>query len=39
MFLHGMGMPMQRGDVSKLSQEGAAEYYWSMLIAPLQDRQ
>lgn len=39
MFLHGMGMPMQRGDVSKLSQEGAAEYYWSMLIAPLQHRQ
>jgi hypothetical protein len=40
MYLHGMGMPMQRqDDVSKLSQEGAAEYYWSMLIAPLQYRQ
>jgi TIR domain len=39
MFLHGMGMPMQRGDVSKLSQEGAAEYYWSLLIGPLQQRQ
>jgi TIR domain len=39
MFLHGMGMPMQRGDVNKLSQEGAAEYYWSLLIAPLQQRQ
>jgi hypothetical protein len=36
-FLHGMGMPMgRRGDIDNLSQEGAAEYYWSMLIEPLQ---
>jgi hypothetical protein len=36
LFLRGMGMATSRGDSSKLSQEGAAEFYWSMLIAPLQ---
>lgn len=39
LYLTGMGMTHigGRGDSeSKLSQEGAAEFYWSMLIEPLQ---
>ncbi|MEA2822989.1 MAG: hypothetical protein QOJ86_4993 [Bradyrhizobium sp.] len=32
------GRMATRSDNSKLSQEGAAEFYWSMLIAPLQYR-
>jgi hypothetical protein len=37
MFLRGMGMSMGRhSDVSKLTQEGAAEFYWAMLIDNLQ---
>jgi TIR domain len=39
LFLTSMGMAMMasRGrDTQKLSQEGAAELYWSMLIEPLQ---
>ena len=42
MFLHSMGMASvarQRGDDAKLSQEGAAELYWGLLIAPLQQSQ
>lgn len=35
LYLRGMGMA--RGDSKKLSQEGAAEFYWSILIARLQD--
>lgn len=39
MYLRGLGMAMsQRLDMSKLSQEGASELYWSMLIQPLQSR-
>ncbi len=41
MFLQSMGMAMVRrgnGAEQKLSQEGAAELYWDMLIAPLQQR-
>jgi hypothetical protein len=38
LFLKGMGAATMRADSSKLSQEGAAELYWSMLIAPLQYR-
>lgn len=34
LYLRSMGMA--RGDRSKLSQEGAAEFYWSMLIERLQ---
>jgi hypothetical protein len=36
MYLRSLGMA--RGDSKKLSQEGAAEFYWSMLIARLQTR-
>ncbi|MEO9459882.1 MAG: toll/interleukin-1 receptor domain-containing protein [Lentilitoribacter sp.] len=37
LFLTYMGMGHFGGDKNeKLSEEGAAEYYWSMLIAPLQ---
>lgn len=42
MFLRSMGMAgfsSQRGEESKLSQEGAAELYWGLLIAPLQQGQ
>ena len=35
LYLQGMGMA--RGDSKELSQEGAAEYYWSMLIEHLQN--
>jgi hypothetical protein len=41
LFLRSMGMVMlaRHGDADgKLSQEGAAELYWSMLIRPLQQR-
>lgn len=40
MFLSSMGMAMMRGHdrEQKLSPEGAAELYWSMLIQPLQAR-
>ena len=39
MYWRGMGMSMtRRGDQSKLSQEGASEFYWSMLVDPLQSR-
>jgi hypothetical protein len=34
LYLRSSGMA--RGDRSKLSQEGAAEFYWSMLIERLQ---
>lgn len=39
MFLRSMGMASfarQREEEAKLSQEGAAELYWGLLIAPLQ---
>ncbi len=39
MYLRGMGMARLMGngsDVAKLSQEGASEYYWSLLIEALQ---
>jgi hypothetical protein len=36
LYLRGLGMA--RGDSSKLTQEGAAEFYWSMLIEHLQSR-
>lgn len=42
MFLRSMGMASfarQRDEEVKLSQEGAAELYWGMLIAPLQQGQ
>jgi hypothetical protein len=42
MYLRSMGMQAmggRRGDADKLSQEGAAELYWSMLINPLQQAQ
>ncbi len=42
MFLRSMGMASyasQRGEEAKLSQEGAAELYWGLLIAPLQQGQ
>ena len=32
----GMGSLMQRGSANGLTQQGAAEYYWSMLIERLQ---
>jgi hypothetical protein len=35
-YLYLRGMGMARGDSKKLSQEGAAEFYWSMLIERLQ---
>lgn len=39
MFLRGMGLSLRRNDdISKLSQEGAAELYWAMLIDSLQCR-
>jgi len=34
LYLKGLGM--QRGSANNLSQEGAAEYYWSLLIERLQ---
>ncbi len=38
-FLRSMGMSvMGNHREQQLSHEGAAEYYWSMLIAPLQNR-
>lgn len=37
MYLRSMGMAMsRRSENSKLTQEGAAELYWSILIQPLQ---
>ena len=36
-FLRSMGMSMMGHREQQLSHEGAAEYYWSMLIAPLQN--
>lgn len=42
MFLRSMGMAgfsHQRGEEAKLSQEGAAELYWGLLITPLQQGQ
>lgn len=40
LFLKGMGMMRAMGRLQdgKLSQEGAAEFYWGMLIEPLQRR-
>ncbi|MDO9414454.1 MAG: toll/interleukin-1 receptor domain-containing protein [Pseudolabrys sp.] len=40
MYLRPLGMASMRtgNDYSKLSQEGAAELYWSLLIERLQDR-
>ena len=40
LFLKGMGMAhlMSGHDTQKLSQEGASELFWSMLIQPLQHR-
>lgn len=40
MFLRSLGMAMMRGHdrEQKLSEEGAAELYWSLLIQPLQGR-
>jgi len=38
LFMRGMGMAItQRGDSSRLTQEGASEFYWSLLIERLQD--
>jgi hypothetical protein len=40
LFLRSMGMAtytQQRGRESKLSQEGAAELYWEMLVRPIQE--
>ena len=38
LFLSAMGMPMMTAQTrkAKLSFEGAAEYYWALLIRPLQ---
>ncbi|HQZ12006.1 MAG TPA: toll/interleukin-1 receptor domain-containing protein [Devosia sp.] len=36
MFLSGMGMPSAGMEVKHLSAEGAAEYFWSLFIAPMQ---
>lgn len=38
LFLHPLGMQMAYGrdESSRLTFEGAAEFYWSILIAPLQ---
>jgi hypothetical protein len=40
LFLRSMGMASggQRNEATKLTQEGAAELYWGMLIGPLQPR-
>jgi hypothetical protein len=41
LFLTSMGMAARgghRGGSGKLTQEGAAELYWQMLIRPLQPR-
>lgn len=38
LYLQSMGMSFRRGGDVKLSQEGAAELYWAMLIEPLQNR-
>jgi hypothetical protein len=38
-FFRALGMPMRRGDdTKKLTQEGASEYYWTLLIDNLQGR-
>ncbi|AUX69169.1 hypothetical protein CHX26_06335 [Porphyrobacter sp. HT-58-2] len=38
LYLKAMGMAFRRSVDEKLSQEGAAELYWGMLIEPLQRR-
>lgn len=38
LYLKAMGMAFRRSTDEKLSQEGAAELYWGMLIEPLQRR-
>jgi hypothetical protein len=38
LYMRSSGMAMTRGETGKLSQEGAAEFYWSMLVEPLQYR-
>jgi len=38
LYLKSMGMSFHGNASDKLSQEGAAEHYWAMLIAPLQQR-
>lgn len=39
MYLKNMGMASyMRNDDAKFTQEGASEFYWSMLIEPLQSR-
>ena len=38
LYLKAMGMGFRGNASEKLSQEGAAEYYWAMLIEPLQRR-
>ena len=40
LFLRSMGMASigQRNQAAKLTQEGAAELYWEILIGPLQPR-
>ncbi len=38
LYLKSMGMSFRGGAGEKLSQEGAAELYWGMLIQPLQSR-
>lgn len=38
LYLKSMGMSFRGGASEKLSQEGAAELYWGMLIQPLQSR-
>ena len=38
LYLKPLGMSFRRSADEKLSQEGAAELYWAMLIEPLQNR-
>ena len=38
LYLKSMGMSFRANASEKLSQEGAAEFYWAMLIDPLQRR-
>jgi len=38
LYLKAMGMSFRGKADEKLSQEGAAEYYWAMLIEPIQRR-
>ena len=38
LFLKPMGMAYRVKASEKLSQEGAAELYWAMLIEPLRSR-